>query len=114
MYVFKPRRPLSFCLRWHYVRSLTPSFSVSFWWGARMGLAQVDASEAVEERCSGDIESSIEGGLNGGVDGGVEGGLEGGIGGGIGGGGGASSGAEPPATSEGGGGGEAPRFQAVY
>ena len=23
---------------WHYVRSLEPSFSVSFWWGARMGL----------------------------------------------------------------------------
>lgn len=30
--------------RWHYVRSLTPSFSVSFWWGARMGLARVDAA----------------------------------------------------------------------
>ena len=25
---------------WHYVRSLEVSFSVSFWWGARMGLVQ--------------------------------------------------------------------------
>ena len=25
---------------WHYVRSLEPSFSVSFWWGAKMGLVQ--------------------------------------------------------------------------
>ena len=34
---------------WHYVRSLEPSFSVSFWWGARMGLVSKDdgAVEAV-------------------------------------------------------------------
>jgi len=70
---------------WHYVRSLTPSFSVSFWWGARMGLAPVDAIEAGELRV------------------------------GRGGGGGASSsGATPPAASGGGGGVEAPRYQAVY
>ena len=25
---------------WHYVRSLETSFSASFWWGARMGLAR--------------------------------------------------------------------------
>ena len=25
---------------WHYVRSLEPSFSVSFWWGAKMGLVR--------------------------------------------------------------------------
>mmetsp|Transcript_655 Transcript_655/g.1865 ORF Transcript_655/g.1865 Transcript_655/m.1865 type:complete len:179 (+) Transcript_655:166-702(+) len=30
---------------WHYVRSLTPSFSVSFWWGARMGLAKVNVKK---------------------------------------------------------------------
>ena len=30
---------------WHYVRSLSPSFSVSFWWGARMAL--VDDADGV-------------------------------------------------------------------
>lgn len=33
---------------WHYVRSLTPSFSVSFWWGARMGLVRVDGESRHE------------------------------------------------------------------
>ena len=32
-------------LHWHYVRSLSPAFSVSFMWGARMGLRRsTDAS----------------------------------------------------------------------
>jgi hypothetical protein len=39
--------------RWHYVRSLTPSFSVSFWWGARMGLARVDAGCRAQEMSPG-------------------------------------------------------------
>jgi lysine-specific demethylase 8 len=29
---------------WHYVRSLELSFSVSFWWGAKMGLRRHPAS----------------------------------------------------------------------
>ena len=30
---------------WHYVRSLEPSVSVSFWWGARMALTMTKEGE---------------------------------------------------------------------
>ena len=35
---------------WHYVRSLSASCSVSFWWGARMGLAVRPDGSGVEAR----------------------------------------------------------------